>query len=255
MADRHALFGQVCKKMMSLKEVFARSSGVRTAPKAAVLITRGVDLILAACICVWAPVSVAGDFGGALKSASSKSVRLGQSYYWYDGDRKRTVWLGSGLVAEFNARPSSRSPLIKAYPRTKAYVGSRGSGTSKTFVRIWQLEQGVTAPDALTQLKSVSVQNGRYSPVFHDGPATTARMRALPGNIIVYFNPDWDQVRVSAWLATKGLEIARHLPIAGNVYVLKTGPGLEALETANSLYESGEVIAAFPNWWQETVTK
>jgi hypothetical protein len=33
--------------------------------------------------------------------------------------------------------------------------------------------------------------------------------------------------------------------------VIKTGPGLIALETANSLYKSGEVVAAFPDWWEE----
>ena len=30
---------------------------------------------------------------------------------------------------------------------------------------------------------------------------------------------------------------------------------LEALETANRLYESGDVVAAFPNWWQEVTTR
>ena len=32
-------------------------------------------------------------------------------------------------------------------------------------------------------------------------------------------------------------------------------PGMEALETANALYRSGEVKAALPDWWQEVATR
>jgi hypothetical protein len=47
----------------------------------------------------------------------------------------------------------------------------------------------------------------------------------------------------------------KKLEIGPNIYVIKTGPGLEALETANALYRSGEVKAAFPDWWQEVVPR
>jgi hypothetical protein len=51
------------------------------------------------------------------------------------------------------------------------------------------------------------------------------------------------------------LEIVKKLEIGPNIYVIKTGLGLEALATANALYRSGEVKAAFPDWWQEVVTR
>ena len=91
----------------------------------------------------------------------------------------------------------------------------------------------------------------RYSPVFHDSPGDSSSMRALPGNIIVYLNPAWDATAVEAWLKKRQLEVVRKLGIGSNIYVLKTGPGLEALNTANELYKSGEVKAAFPDWWQD----
>jgi hypothetical protein len=47
----------------------------------------------------------------------------------------------------------------------------------------------------------------------------------------------------------------KKLEIGPNIYVIKTAPGLEALETANTLYRSGEVKAAFPDWWEEVVTR
>jgi hypothetical protein len=51
------------------------------------------------------------------------------------------------------------------------------------------------------------------------------------------------------------LEIVKKLEIGPNIYVIKTGTGLEALDTANALYKSGEVKAAFPDWWQEVATR
>jgi len=80
-------------------------------------------------------------------------------------------------------------------------------------------------------------------------------MRALPGNIIITLDPVWDAATVTAWLQKRNMEVVKKLEIGPNIYVIKTGPGLEALETANTLYQSGEVKAAFPDWWQEVQAK
>ena len=57
------------------------------------------------------------------------------------------------------------------------------------------------------------------------------------------------------WAGKRKLEIVKKLEIGPNIYLIKTGPGLEALETANALYRSGEVKAALPDWWQEVATR
>ena len=80
-------------------------------------------------------------------------------------------------------------------------------------------------------------------------------MRALPGNIIVYLDPKWNEKAVNNWLSARKLEVVKKLDIGPNVYVIKTGPGLESLDIANALYRVGEVKAAFPDWWQEVTTR
>jgi hypothetical protein len=80
-------------------------------------------------------------------------------------------------------------------------------------------------------------------------------MRALPGNIIVYLNPAWDDAAVKAWASKQQLEIIKKLEIGPNIYLIKTAPGLESLNTANALYKSGEVVAAFPDWWKQVTTR
>ncbi len=182
------------------------------------------------------------------KNTMNKSTPLSQAYVWYDGDREQQVWLNPGVVAEFNPGPESASPL------KSAYSGARIVPTKhkQAVVRLWQLDN--TAETAIRSLKA-SHPAGKYSAVLHDGPTSAGRMRALPGNIIVYLNPQWSQAAVNNWLSARKLEMVKKLEIGPNIYVIKTGPGLEALETANALYRSGEVTAAFPDWWQEVATR
>jgi len=182
------------------------------------------------------------------KKTMSKSTPLTQAYVWYDGDREQQVWLNPKVVAEFNPGAEGESAM------KSAVSGARVMSTKQQqdVVRFWQLDN--TADTALRNLKASHPQ-GKYSAVFHDGPANTGRMRALPGNVIVYLDPQWDEAAVNNWLSTRNLEMMKKLEIGSNIYVIKTAPGLEALETANTLYRSGEVKAAFPDWWEEVVTR
>ncbi len=175
-----------------------------------------------------------------------KSAQLEQTYVWYDGDQEQKVWLNPNLLAEFNPPASGRSLVKKAYTDAKP-IAARHKG-----IRLWGLEGGTYLQGVIHNLKTLQ-PDGKYSPVFHDTPRASGRMRSLPGNIIVYLNPAWDEATVHRWVSGRNLEIIKRLEIGPNIFVLKTGPGLEALETANTLYKSGEVIAAFPDWWEEAV--
>jgi hypothetical protein len=175
---------------------------------------------------------------------------LVESYVWYDGDREQKVWLNPQVVAEFN--PGKRSDT--AARSVDANATMLEMKRKQAGVRLWQMTNTNTGDVAIRALKSDNPA-GKYSPVFHDGPNSTASMRALPGNIIVTLDPAWDAATVTAWLQKRNMEVVKKLEIGPNIYVIKTGPGLEALETANILYKSGEVKAAFPDWWQEVQAK
>ncbi len=184
------------------------------------------------------------------KDVQSKAAALQQAYVWYDGDHERQVWLDPGLVAEFNAgevnaaQSSVKSVYADAVRMPKRYG----------VVSIWRLGEGTSSDAAISKLSAVS-QPGKYSPVLHDSPSSQGRMRALPGNIIVYLDPAWNSEAVNAWAGKHQLEIVRKLEIGPNIYLIRTGTGLEALNTANALYRSGDVVAAFPDWWEEKTTR
>ena len=183
-----------------------------------------------------------------LKQAAPKESQLTESYVWYDGSREQTVWLNPQVVAEFN--PGKLG--VTAAKGVDANATMQPMKQRQAGVRLWQINNtgGVAVRGLMT-----SNPSGNYSPVFHDSPSNNGRMRALPGNIIVYLDPQWDEAKVGSWLSSHKLEKVKKLEIGANVYVIKTPPGLAALEMANMLYRSGEVKAAFPDWWQEVTTR
>ncbi len=191
------------------------------------------------------------------KKTTGKTATLQQSYVWHDGKRERQIWLDPALLAEFNARKPANQSVVKAAHRNAVLLPTR-----QRNMRLWYLGEGVSADGAARSLNAsaagakaiASIESENFSPVLRDSASTAGHMRALPGNIIVYLNPVWDTVTVNAWADKNKLEIIKKLEIGPNIYVIKTAPGLDALNIANTLRQSGEVIAAMPNWW-EAVTK
>ncbi len=182
------------------------------------------------------------------KSAINKQSALQQSYVWYDGDQKRTIWLNPQLIAEFDSNIENRSALKAAYFSVEEMPVKYGS------IRLWRLSNNIKTKAAIESLKS-SPANGKFSPVLHDGPSSSGRMRSLPGNIIVHLAPSWEQNLIDDWLSQNNLEVVRKLSIGPNTFVIKTDPGLAALELANRLHDAGEVVAAYPDWWKEAVAR
>lgn len=184
---------------------------------------------------------VAGADKVMVKSASQSSPALTGSVVWYDGPTERKAWIRPDVIAGFGVAGTDKSVVQSADANARAVESSRKS------LALWEVAR---VDDTLKSLKQ-GTTGGRFSPVFHDGPTSEAPMRALPGNIIVTFKPGWTDAQVAQWVAEHKLQIVRRLNIAGHVYVFKTGPGMESLETANAIFKSGDVARAIPNWWRD----
>ena len=168
-----------------------------------------------------------------------------QAYTWYDDGHERPVWRDSGMVAEFDPPAKETSAVSRAYTGASVVRGGRGN------VRLWSVGKG-NADSTLQSARAIQ-PTAKVSPVFRDTPGAGGRIRALPGNVIVTFRPDWTEAQVRAWAKGRGLELVRPLNV-NNAWVIRTEPGTAALDLANTLHRSGEVVAATPYWWVE-VTK
>ena len=193
----------------------------------------------------WAPETLALD-QVTTELSKARSGELLQSTFWYDGDQRRTVWINPELWAEFGADTSEKN-----YLRQK----SAGARVRYNFhsIRIWEMQgQQISGKLANHAKSSDPAELSVISPVLHETSSGSSRMRALPGNMIVYLDPALNQSEVSQWIESQGLEVIKMLGVRSNVYVFKTGPGMDALLTANALYESEDVVAAFPDWWVQS---
>lgn len=166
---------------------------------------------------------------------------LAQAHY-YDGGQTRRVTLQPDLRADFTRGDQRRTAL--AAPA--GAVALQGVGDS--LVRIVRVPPGA-------ERSGTPAAPAAGSAVYREGDSPAGRLMALPGGVMVKFKPDWNRAQIDAWVAGRGLKIERQLAMQGNWFLLATPAGDASLNTANAIFESGEVLAASPNWWKQTVTR
>jgi hypothetical protein len=164
------------------------------------------------------------------------------SYVWYDGEIQRKVWIDNEKIAEFD----SQSEVKNVYKDAQKVDGQFGVTT------IWKLGPSTSSVQASRSLRS---QNKalKVSPVFTSGNEFS--MRSLPGNVIIVFKKGWSEDRIQAWSQNQKIKILRKLEFTDNAYLIETDSGLASLQTANRLFETGEVEISQPDWWVQMVAK
>ncbi len=173
------------------------------------------------------------------KVTTSKKTQEVEEFVWYDGSTQRKIRTQPNLLVEFKEPGDKQSQVKDLYPEA-VDVSPESTG-----VKIWQLDASTVA-DATTRIKN-DAPGSMVSPLFQ----ASGQRRALPGNIVVHFNPNWNEAQIKEWITKQGLEIDSKASFGTNIYVISSEPGLESLQVANRLYETGEVAAASPNWWVE----
>lgn len=175
-----------------------------------------------------------------LPASAEKPVTTGtgQPSHYYDGKQQRQILMDDALVAEFGGKAAATGVSGKS-----AVAGAQveKSGGGATIYRM----------PAISAKAAVTSTNTAFSPVYHKGGTPGGPLMALPGGVVVNFNAGWTAQQVNNWAAAKGLQVDRKLEIGANWYILKTAVGQVALDTANSIYLSGEVVEATPVWWED----
>lgn len=179
--------------------------------------------------------------GGTFSADAAASSMMTESVTWYDGGTERTAWLRPDLVAEFHTAGGGTRTLGSQASLDELVHESGGAS-------IWKSAGG----NAIAVAAASS--GARLSEVFQDLPSG-GRLRALPGNVIVTLDPGLTSEEVEQWAAANGQRIVDRMRYGRNVVVLESAPGMASLELANRLRQRKEVLAAEPNWWQETATR
>lgn len=124
--------------------------------------------------------------------------------------------------------------------------------------RVIHLQTGMVADfdqkSVLQQAGTQKALSDNQSPVFAGQPGS-GPVRALPGGVIVRFDRALTEQQVNARLAPYNAAVSRPIGSSGRTWLIGTDAGMPSLELANTLFESGLVESAAPNWWQERKRK
>ena len=190
-------------------------------------------LVLAAALYGCQAGAASGVQGEGSSSALTESVR------YFDGTRWRQAWVNGREMVEF-VEPNQTRAAYTAIAAATLLVERPG-------VRIWQLHSDT---DRSTAVSRALAPERTLSPVFHLSPVGGSRL-ALSGNIVVRFQPQWSVTQIEAWIARQALVQINVLNGVVATHVLHVGSGWEALDKANAIQQSGEVVYAMPEWWRE----
>lgn len=166
---------------------------------------------------------------------------LTENLAWHDNGQARIAWLNPDLVAELRPSAAGRAAMREAHPAASARMNGA--------VRVWELQPGIGARNVLARLRAIHPE-GRYAPVFHDGPSLRNGQRAPTGTLVIVAPPDWNHARVARLAKREHLELVEKLEARTAAWRLQAEDGFGAIESANRLERSGEVRSATPEWWR-----
>ena len=159
--------------------------------------------------------------------------------YYYDGQAKVNIYISETQIINFSY---DQQPLTKH------------ATTSQLFSRT-MASQNITKQTSIDSLRK-QMPNLKASRTFsYTKGVTGPAHQAFPGGIIVIFKPQWDANRILLWAQSNSLATPKVLIQSLNMWMIPTPAGLEALNTANRIHESQEVISATPDLWQPVTTR
>ncbi|MCF6256056.1 MAG: hypothetical protein L3J98_02660 [Gammaproteobacteria bacterium] len=174
---------------------------------------------------------------------------------WNNGKRDITSWLNPEEYAEFYVPNNNAAEQLKSTTALR----NANSQQVKThgITTIWRAE-----PQQVENIVSKSLADSasaaanakrspNVSPVFHSSPRPNSPRMALPGNVIIRFQSDMAVENIHIWLTQHNLLKERSLPGDGLTIVVKSEPGMAALNLVKRLGKQTEIYEISPNWWSE----
>lgn len=150
--------------------------------------------------------------------ARTTKVAAIEGLYWYDGGVRRTVHMHSDRTVRFGVNGSAK-----------------------------------ISDNTNLQVKSAPSAGEAESPIFTENGKT----KGLPGGVIVTVRSTVSVDQVESHLRSAGLSPVRALNFdaSGRTWLVTSDAGKASLDMANRLQESGQFLAAIPNWWTQRAKK
>ncbi len=202
---------------------------------------------------------LAASLAAGLSAAGAANAAEPVKTYWYDGAVRRELWIdpqsrtivpGPGA----SAAPQAVTRAASSAPSAPAGVDKRPSGSAGTIANpAAGTTPSVAAPD--TSAPRIVQRKGGPAGSSASAATVTDLDTALPGGIVVTLRQPMPDAQARAFLQAQGLTPRSEIGSGSGVWLIDSPAGLETLERANRLYESGVFAGAQPNWYRPLVTK
>lgn len=175
-----------------------------------------------------------------------------QQRYWYDGNRKRTLRVDPDWIADFRSRTGAgANEVIANESDTDASSAAQPAKANR-------IAPGARRASSRSPLERVQREDGarttREAGVSEVLRNEAGSPRALPGGVIVRLHES-NRRNAHDILVDAGLRPVRALDPEQRTWLVESPAGLESLELANRLHESGRFESASPNWWRPRAPK
>lgn len=200
---------------------------------------------------VWCSGSWAGTKDRLVEPDGALS---GEAIYWHEGKILKQAWMALDELAVFRAPAGDESVtdhLLDTFQGAKVI-------SENDFVIVLKISWTSSAAAAGDDLQGLSgaAGAGRICPVFYTAREKQTGSRIIPtGEILVQYPVSDSESKIEAVEAEYGLERVKVFDFSPNTFLYDAGDALEAISRANELYESGEVVFAYPNWLRSRVQR
>ena len=191
----------------------------------------------------------AASMAAAAKLSGKPSDPYLESIYWYDGQTRKFAWKVSDELAVFPVKGKSaqidKGRLLQLFDPN---CGVSRENDFVIFLRSPQPLAGALLRAKASAIKALANIRGT-SPVFYT--AEQKGRMTLTGEIIIKFKGQYGEFEIRNIEQKYGLSRLKAYRFDGNAYLYQVEDVVASLDTANQLFESGQVVYAYPNWLRE----
>ena len=176
---------------------------------------------------------------------------------WYDGATRRTIWMAPDRLAVVFDTASIPKTRVEAEQRVSRSLPGAVLDTQHGAVAVFRLPQSA-GPSASAE--SARVLRGEHgvrhaSAVFYQGSRGPANPLVLSGEIIVGFKVAMSSDDLTRFARKYGIALVRPLGVVPDTFVFDARAAGDSLALANSIFETGQVTLAQPNWIQSATRR
>lgn len=194
--------------------------------------------------------NIPGWTGSKVESPDSALDR--ESIYWYEQNVKKQAWMALDEVAVFPEEMNTTE--LKEDTLTQRLHPMAIVSEKTHFLIYMKTPEPMERNAILKGLSSIRKLKGvkEASPVFYRTKRRDTETRlVLTGEIIVRFPKEFTDIRIAEIEKEYSIERVKSFSFSENTFLYRAGNSLHSLEVANNLYESGQTVYSYPNWFRK----